>query len=276
MKLVDESGHALGRQYHCSNDGKQLAQEDLVRGYETDSGKTVMITDAELDSVAPDLSSDIELRSFVPQGQIPPLYFQRSYFLAPAGKSAKAYHLLTATMQRTGRIGIGSFVMRGHEYLVAIVADHGVLRAATLHYADEIRLPKTLGLPKPGKPAAKQITQFSKAIDALIRDALSVAELEDTEARALHELAQSKQKQGKDVIQSPDLDSDDPEDPSSGGNIIDLMAVLRKSLSKSTVVTNVSSGPPISLAERRARKAGTRAAVGKKTPAKRKSQRHSR
>jgi DNA end-binding protein Ku len=132
MKLVDKSGHALGREYHCSKEGKQLNHDELIRGYETDDGKMVVITDEEFESVAPEMSGDIELRGFVPLEQIPPMYFQKPYFLAPSGKSAKAYNLLTATMEKTGRVGVGSFVMRGHEYLVAIVSDNGVLRADTL------------------------------------------------------------------------------------------------------------------------------------------------
>src|SRR5688500_13883019 len=148
MKLVDTEGHALGRQYHCSKEGKKLDYDDLVRGYETEDGKMVVITDKEFESVAPEMSADIELRSFVPLEQVPALYFQKPYFLAPAGKSAKAYVLLAETMKRTGRAAIGSFVMRGHEYLVAIVADNGVLRLDTLRYADEIRTPASIGLPK--------------------------------------------------------------------------------------------------------------------------------
>ena len=120
------------------------------------AGKMVEITDEEFESVAPEMSGDIELRNFVPLEQIPPMYFQKPYFLAPSGKSAKAYHLLAATMERTGRVGIGSFVMRGHEYLVAIVSDNGVLRADTLRYADEIRRRETIGLPKPSKVQARE------------------------------------------------------------------------------------------------------------------------
>ena len=82
MKLVDKAGHALGRQYHCSKEGKKVDYDDLVRGYETDDGKMVVITDEEFESVAPEMSADIELRSFVPLEQIPPLYFQKPYFLA--------------------------------------------------------------------------------------------------------------------------------------------------------------------------------------------------
>jgi DNA end-binding protein Ku len=271
MKLVDKSGHALGRRYHCSKEGKKLDNDELVRGYETDDGKVVVITDEEFESVAPEMSADIELRSFVPLEQIPPLYFQKPYFLAPAGKSAKAYHLLAATMERTGRVAIGSFVMRGHEYLVAIVADNGVLRADTLRYADEIRTPETIGLPKRAKVAASKVTQFAKAIDELTRDKLDMSELEDREAEALKELVEAKQKQRDDVIHPAGLEEEEPE--AGGAQIIDLMEVLRKSLSKNAVVTTADSGPPISLAERRAQREarGSSAATKKKASTKRKT-----
>jgi len=270
MKLVDKSGHALGRQYHCSKEGKKVDYDDLVRGYETDDGKMVVITDEEFESVAPEMSADIELRSFVPLEQIPPLYFQKPYFLAPAGKSAKAYNLLGATMEKTGRVAIGSFVMRGHEYLVAIVSDNGVLRADTLRYSDEIRTPETIGLPKRSKVAATKVTQFTKAIDELTREALDMSELQDREAEELQELAASKKEHRDDVIHPTGAEEEDPEAVAGGAKIIDLMEVLRKSLSKSTVVRTAEASAPISLAERRAQR-DARAAATSAAPAKKKT-----
>jgi DNA end-binding protein Ku len=253
MKLVDKSGHALGREYHCSKDDKKLDQGELVRGYETDDGKMIVITDEEFESVAPEMSGDIELRNFVPLAQIPPIYFQRPYFLAPSGKSAKAYHLLTATMEKTGRVGIGNFVMRGHEYLVAIISDNGVLRADTLRYADEVRTPESLELGKRSKPPAAKVTQFAKAIDDLTKSELDLGGLQDEEAKALEEIAAAKQKDDDDVIHQRGLEDADAEP--GGAQVIDLMAALRKSLSKSAVVRTIGDSKPISLDERRAAKA---------------------
>ena len=269
MKLVDKSGHALGRQYHCSKEGTKLDGDDLVRGYETD-GKMVEITDEDFASVAPEMSSDIELRNFVPLEQIPAVYFQKPYFLAPSGKSAKAYNLLAATMAKTGRVGIGSFVMRGHEYLVAIVSDNGVLRADTLRYADEVRTPESIGLPKPAKGVAKKVEQFVKDIEDLTRSELDISELQDSEAQALQALVKEKQKDKASVIEESGLEEAEPE-TGDGAKIIDLMAVLRKSLSKGAVVTNARGSAPVDLAERRAQKkaAATRKAPKKKAAARR-------
>ncbi|WP_129645291.1 non-homologous end joining protein Ku [Peristeroidobacter agariperforans] len=267
MKLVDTDGHALGRQYHCSKEGKKLDYDDLVRGYETDDGKMVVITDKEFESVAPEMSADIELRSFVPLEQVPALYFQKPYFLAPAGKSAKAYVLLAETMQRTGRVAIGSFVMRGHEYLVAIVPDNGVLRLDTLRYADEIRTPETIGLPKRSKASAAKVTQFAKEIEALTHQALKIAELEDQDARKLQSLVESKQKERDDVIHPKGAEAAEDSE-GEGAKVIDLMEVLRKSLSNSAVVRTAEASEPINLAERRAQREARSAPAKKKAPAK--------
>jgi DNA end-binding protein Ku len=268
MKLVDTDGHALGRQYHCSKEGKKLDYDDLVRGYETDDGKMVVITDKEFESVAPEMSADIELRSFVPLDQVPALYFQKPYFLAPAGKSAKAYVLLAETMKRTGRVAIGSFVMRGHEYLVAIVPDNGVLRLDTLRYADEIRTPESIGLPKHAKGAAARVTQFSKEIEALARKELNVAELEDQDARQLQSLVESKQKERDDVIHPKGAAAVEDTEGGEGAKVIDLMEVLRKSLSKSAVVRTAEASEPINLAERRAQREARSTPAKRKAPAK--------
>jgi DNA end-binding protein Ku len=273
MKLVDTEGHALGRQYHCSKEGKKLDYDDLVRGYETDDGKMVVITDKEFESVAPEMSADIELRSFVPVEQIPALYFQKPYFLAPAGKSAKAYVLLAETMARTGRVAIGSFVMRGHEYLVAIVPDNGVLRLDTLRYADEIRTPEAIGLPQRPKVAASKVTLFSKEIEALTHHELKIAELEDQDARKLQSLVESKQQQRDDVIHPKGAEAAEEAEAGEGAKVIDLMEVLRKSLSKSTIVRTAESSEPIDLAQRRAQRDARSATPKKKSTSAKKAKR---
>jgi DNA end-binding protein Ku len=266
LKLIDKEGHALGRQYYCSKEGKKLANDDLVRGYETEDGKMVVITDAEFEAVAPEMSADINLRNFVPVEQIPPVYFQKPYYLVPAGKSSKAYNLLATIMQRTGRVGIGNFVMRGHEYLVAIISDNGMLRADTLRYADEIRSAEMIGLPKIIKASAKTVSQFIKEIEDLKRDELNMAELEDKEAEELQTLVKAKQKNAKNVVHQSGLESDDEEAPGKAGQVIDLMAVLRRSLSKRAVVTNADPSAPISLDERREMKrAAAKSATVKKS-----------
>jgi DNA end-binding protein Ku len=158
-------------------------------------------------------------------------------------------------MKSAGRVAIGSFVMRGHEYLVAIVADNGVLRADTLRYADEIRTPEGIGLPKAAKAPARKVSQLVKEIEELTRRDLDVAELADEDAKALEKLVEAKQKEGDAVIHPSGMEeADDSEAASGGAEVIDLMDRLRKSLSKNVRVTTADAGPPIDLAEHRARR----------------------
>src|SRR5436190_15945164 len=98
----------------------------MVRGFEYEKGKYVIVTDEELERLAPEQSRDIDLRRFVDLQSIPPLYFDRSYFLAPSEGSEKAYKLLSETMAREELAGVATSVMRGNKYLVAIFPENEI------------------------------------------------------------------------------------------------------------------------------------------------------
>src|SRR5688572_4969580 len=151
FRMLGPDDQPLVRRYFCSADGKALTADDIVRGYENDDGSFTIVADEELDALAPRKSRDIDLRRFVKREEIPRQLLERPYVLAPGGESTKAYHLLAATMERTGRAGIATFVMRGKEYLAAIFAEGGLLRAATMRFVEELRTPAPIGLPKARK-----------------------------------------------------------------------------------------------------------------------------
>lgn len=266
FKMVDKEGHALGRQYHCSADGRELSNDELVRGYQMESGEMVVVTDEEFDSLAPETSTDIELRRFVPGEQIPPIYYDRPYFLAPAGKSSKAYNLLAKTMERTGRVGIGAFVMRSHEYLVAILSENGVLHTQTLRHADEIRSSETVELPRRAKASSKKVSEIEKEIERLSSDELDMSELEDRDAEAVQQLAESKRNKGQDVIEQAELQDEDPEEYSA--KVIDFMEVLKKRLSKNAVVQTAQEATA-KESKQETRASRSRQATKKRAPARR-------
>jgi DNA end-binding protein Ku len=227
LRLVAEDGHPLQRRYVCSKDEKVLDWDDIVRGYEIKKGKFVVVTDEELEAVEPRKSREIDLQLFVDIDQIDPIYFERAYFLAPAAGSNKAYRLLAEVMESSGRAGIATFVMRDKEYLVAIFAEKGILRAETLRFHDEIRKPAQVGLPKTMKkvPAAT-VKKFESAISSRTGK-VNFREFLDEQARRLEQLAQKKQKRGEDVVKAP-AEAAATEEP--GGEVIDLLAVLQKTL----------------------------------------------
>src|SRR5688500_12458203 len=175
------------RRYVCSKDGKALDADDIVRGYEIEKGKFVVVTDEELEAVEPRKSREIDLRLFVDEDDIDPIYFERAYFLVPTGGTNKAYRLLAEVMEKKKQAGIATFVMRAKEYLVAIIAENGILRAETLRFADEIRKPADVGLPKKAKPAAADVKKFEAQIARRTKK-LALSELVDDYEERLEKL----------------------------------------------------------------------------------------
>jgi DNA end-binding protein Ku len=222
LRVLAPNGSPLRRRYYSSRTDRELAPQQMVRAYEIEKEKYVVVTDEELDKLAPEKSHDIDLRRFVNKEAIPPLYFERGYFLAPAEGSSKAYQLLAAVMEKTGRAGVATFVMRGKEYLAAIVAENGILRAETMRFKDEIRSPDDIGLPEKSKVSAPLVRRFEQIITKRSARELAREELHDETAAALLELVKKKQARKENVIESGDADGDEPQE--------DVLEVLKRSL----------------------------------------------
>jgi DNA end-binding protein Ku len=226
LRMLGPNDRLLQRRYYCPADDQALANEDIVRGYEWPDGSYTVVSDEELDSLAPRKSRDIDLQRFVKRAEIPPKLFERAYVLAPAGDSTKAYHLLAKTMEQTERAGIATFVMRGREYLAAIFAEGGLLRAATMRFVDELRTPESVGLPKARKIAAADRKDVEAALTKLSADDLDREALEDAYTSALLELAEKKRAAGRDVVEVEESATDED----GTADIIDIMSVLKQRL----------------------------------------------
>lgn len=224
MRMLGPDGQPLARRYVCSADGEELDSDDIVRGYPVDGSAYIEITDEELESLQPRKSRDIDLRRFVPRDEINPMLFERPYILAPSGDSAKAYHLLADAMEQSERAGIATFVMRGKEYLVAILAEGGLLRAETLRFADELRDPNDIvALSQSDKAPTARRRDLDKAIKSLEADELDEELLRDRESERIYELAETKRAENRDVVEveaGPRAEQDD--------TIVDLMSILKE------------------------------------------------
>ncbi|HEY2974504.1 MAG TPA: Ku protein [Pyrinomonadaceae bacterium] len=224
LRMLSPDGEPLSRKYYSEKTERDLDPDEIVRGYEIDKGKYVVVTDEELDRLAPEKSRDIDLKTFVPEESIPPVHFDRGYFLAPAAGSEKAYKLLAETMEKNGKAGVATFVMRGKEYLVAIFAEHGILRAETMRFPDELRSPEDVGLPKKkSRIPAATVHKFEKLISAKSKKQLSPARLKDEQTEQLLKLVKKKSAQRKNVVK---VETEERQP----GKVIDLVAVLKKSL----------------------------------------------
>jgi DNA end-binding protein Ku len=227
MRMLDaDSGEPLGRRYYCPEHDTALDSEEIVRGYEVEKDEFVIVKDEELEAISPRKSREIDLVRFVDAAAIDPRYFQKGYFLLPSGESSKAYHLLAETMQRTNRAGIATFVMRGHEYLVAILAERGILRAETLRFGDELRSPEEVGLHAAKKPPAARVSQMLKQIKRLEKRTLDPAELHDPSEPQLLAIARRKLERGKDVVEVSEPAPAETE--AAGADVVDLMELIKR------------------------------------------------
>lgn len=224
LRMLAPSGTPVARRYYCPNENADLDADQLVRGYELEDGSYVEVTDEELAAVDPKKSRDIDLRLFVPESEIDPIYFDRPYVLTSASESPKAYRLLAEVMERERRAGIATFVMREHEYLIAIFAKGGILRGETLRFADELRAVSEIGKTRAAEPPAAMLRAIEKAIHERSRPKLDASELADPSDAALRELIDKKRRAHRDVIEAP------PEAVGADTTVIDLMDVLKRSL----------------------------------------------
>jgi len=134
-----ESGRPAPPSRDAGSDEQEIPFDDLMRGYEMEDGRVVMLSRDEVESARPERSRTIDIEDFVALSDIDPVYFEKSYHVAPQTGAEKPYALLLRAMERAGRVGIGRFVLRTKPHLVAIRPTEGVLGLETLFFGDEVR-----------------------------------------------------------------------------------------------------------------------------------------
>jgi DNA end-binding protein Ku len=226
LRSLAPDGTPLRREYMCPKHDRALESDEIVRAYELEDGELVAVTDEELDALAPEASHEIALQRFVDKAELSPLLFDRPYFLLPSSGSTKPYRLLVQVLEAGGRAGIATFVMRGHQHVVAILAEDQLLRAQTLRFVSQLRTPEDIGLPSPPEQVDQvRVDRLRALIRERVEPDIDPAQLEDDARTQLLALAERKLAEGRDVIELPS-----PE-PSDEAEVIDLMDVLKRSLS---------------------------------------------
>ena len=241
FRMLDQDGTPLSRRYLCPVHEHTVHPEHILRGFPLGDDEYIIVRDDELRSLQPRKSRDIDLRQFINRSEVPPIFFERAYLLTPAGDSTKAYRLLVEVMQQTDRAGVATFVMRDKEYLVAILAEGGVLRAETLRFEDEIRSPKDVGLPAPSKTSASLVSKFRKVIRSREHKRLDESDLTDKTDHQLRKIVERKLRRGKDVVEQREKAADQEQDGEEAPTI-DLLETIRRSL-RQDPMTNGNGKP---------------------------------
>lgn len=202
---------------------REVPYEKIVKGLETASGDYVMLTPKELASVEPGKSKTIEIGDFVALSEIDPVYFEKTYYLAPKDKDAgKPYALLLQAMKDAERVGIAMFVMRGRQYLAAIRPSDDVLVMETLYYADEVRDPKSSldRLPDGVELSSREIGVAKSLIEQMTVP-WEPDRYKDAYRDAVLEMAKAKE-EGKEITAAPVKKED--------SKVFDLTAALERSI----------------------------------------------
>jgi DNA end-binding protein Ku len=228
MRMLSPEGRLLSRKYYCPAENRPIDPEEIIRGYEIEKGKFITVTDDELNSLQPSKSREIDLLRFVPVNQIDPKFMERAYFMIPLTDSVKPYRLLAETMEKTGKAGIATFVMRGKEYLVAILAENRVLIAETLRFTNEIRNLDIKEISSNKYVNSSKVDAMVREIKAATTDHIELHELEDEYTDRLIQLANKKRSERKDVLSSAEVEKQSRDTD----NVIDLMQILKRSMEK--------------------------------------------
>ncbi|MEU4126738.1 Ku protein [Streptomyces virginiae] len=204
--------------------GDEVDLSEIVKGYDA-GGEYVLVEPKELDEIAPGRSRSLEIEGFVDLAEVDPIFFDKTYYLGPRGAEyRKVYGLLEQALAKTGKAGIATFVMRQHEYLVALKAENGLLTLHTLHWADEIRDPakEIDNLPGKTQASAKELTMAEQLIEALTMK-WDPEQFHDTFREKVAAMIEAK-KAGETVEKA--------EAPAEPTGVVDLMEALRASVER--------------------------------------------
>jgi DNA end-binding protein Ku len=203
--------------------GEEVAFKDIVKGREVDDDTYVLVTDEELESVEPGRTRTIDITDFVDLSEVDPMYFQRTYYLAPRGDGAdRSYELLHQAMSATNRAGIATLVMRSKEYLVAVRPQEKILALETMYFADEIRDPvEATGYEPSARPAKpREVTIARQLIESMTTD-WDPERYHDSYRERVEELIESKQ--NGEVIEAA-------APAPRASKVVDLTEMLRQSV----------------------------------------------
>jgi len=204
----------------CEKDDREVPWSEIVKGYEYAKGKYVVLTDEDFDKAKTPGTQTFDIRAFVDADEIDSLYFETPYYLAPTGKdTVKGYALLRDALEESGRVGVGTIVMREREHLAALGPSGDALMLVTMRFAHEIRSSKGLDLPKAHHGyQAKEMKLAHQLIDTLTSK-WQPTEFKDTYTDVLKQLIHKK-------IEGEEIEA--PEAPRRP-KVVDLAKALEQS-----------------------------------------------
>jgi DNA end-binding protein Ku len=214
--------------------GKEITKENIVKGVEYEDGQYVVLSEEEIKSAYPKTTQTIEIESFVPNTDIPFVYLERPYYVAPINKGQKVYALLRDTLLKTQRVGIARVIIQTKQHLAVLVPSGPALILNLLRWGADIRSLEELNLPPVGAKAAglsdKELAMARQLVDDMT-DKWKPDQFTDSFKDDIMALVKRKAKEGKlESVVQPE-EGEEPQ-ARSGAKIIDLTELLQRSLRK--------------------------------------------
>lgn len=235
-QVHDKDGGRIKYQRRCEICGKIVDFEHIDKAFD-DDGKTVILTEKDLQELPEEKSREISVVEFVPSEQLDPIMFDRSYFLEPDGPSIKAYVLLRRTLEATDRTAIVHFALRQKTRLGALRVRGDVLMLQSLLWDDEVREASFPALDGSVRVSSKELDMSSALVDSFATD-FSPEKFTDDYQEQLRELIAAKLEKGDAMSTEETFGEPAPED--EGGEVLDLMTALKQSVAKN----RQASAPP--------------------------------
>ena len=219
--------------------GREITKENIVRGVEHGDGRYVILSDEEIAEVYPRSTQMLEIERFVPATDIPFLYFDRPYYLAPTGRGEKVYALLREAMKKSGRAGLARVVIQTKQHFAALLPHGPALVLNLLRWDADLRDIEGLGIPAEGQKAARvapgEMQMAMQLIESMSGD-FEPGKFEDRFREQVMELVARRAKAGKtEEVVEPE------EEMPKGADIIDLTELLKRSLGERKPARSVSA-----------------------------------
>ena len=207
----------------AEKDGKEVPWDQIVKGYEYEKGKYVILKDEDFQRVDLEATQTVDIQDFVEQKEIDPIFFYKPYYLEPQKGGDKAYALLRDALKDSGKVGIAKVVIKTREYLAGVKPEDGVLVLELMHFADELADPDKLHVPKKTEVGKREMNMAKSLIDSM-SSKWNPEKYKDDYREALMEVIEEKVEAGGKEIEEK------PKKAPKPTKVIDLVSVLQKSL----------------------------------------------
>ncbi|GAA1336197.1 Ku protein [Arthrobacter roseus] len=227
-QVHEKDGGRIRYQRRCEICGEVVDYDNIDKSYD-DGEQTVVLTDEDMDSLPVEKNREIDVVEFVPTEQVDPIMFERAYYLEPDSKSTKSYVLLRKTLEKTERTAIVHFTLRQKSRLAALRVRGDALMLQTLLWDDEVREADFPSLEESVKISAKELDMAASLVESFSSD-FDPSQFTDDYQEQLRQLVEAKLEKGEGFSTEETFGETDDDD--EGGNVIDLMEALRRSVEK--------------------------------------------